>query len=135
MYLLLISQLGVEVAHNTHILFGILLYIPLQLLIFSIFFFSLRRAPLPLSGYKLLFISFYFVSLLPNLLNLNQWEFDDTTEHVSNFWLLCQNRLLMAVFYWYSPFIYLYCDITVCLDAWTNKLFFKVFSLHGILFF
>lgn len=28
---------------------------------------------------------FLFCFSLPNLLNLNQWEFDDTTEHVSNF--------------------------------------------------
>lgn len=73
------------------------------------FFLNLSKAQLPLSVYEFLFISFYFVSTLPNLLNLNQWEFDDATEHVSSFGLLCQNRSQMFVFSDTSPS--LICDI------------------------
>lgn len=87
----LTSQMGMKGAvFNTYAIWNFIVHTS-QIAYY--YFFNLRRAPLPLSGYKFLFISFYFVSL-PNLLNLNQWEFDDTTEHVSNFWLLCQKRII-----------------------------------------
>lgn len=55
---------------------------------FNCFYFSFLKSnkdTIAFIGLQISLHFFLFCFFLPNLLNLNQWEFDDTTEHVSNF--------------------------------------------------
>lgn len=46
--------------------------------------FTIKKKILPHLGYKSLH---FFCFFLPTFFTLNQWEYDDTAEHVSSFWL------------------------------------------------
>lgn len=43
-------------------------------------------------------------------------------------------QIINGCFFTDTPLSFICTISSVCLDAWTNKLFFKAFSLHGILF-
>lgn len=74
----------------------------------TFFFFKSKQGTIAFISLRISLYFFLFCFRSP-LLNLNQWEFDDATEHVSSFGLLCQNRSQMLVFSDTSPS--LICDI------------------------